>query len=148
MLSTTPHRHVSRLRSSKCVTLPNSRRAANTALLPRHSDFDQLFDFLLELLPDFFGEILLQAAALKQLPDEDHGFTDARTRVMPSSMRSKLETCSFRCAGPAAVMCKFGRGDWQRMCPTPPSPIPVSTCAGARDSESLLRSAPNHRKFA
>src|SRR5215831_20974502 len=62
-------------------------------LLPRHSAFDQLFDFLFEMGLNLLGDILLEATTLKQSRDEVHEFHRCETGMTLLGLRPKLATC-------------------------------------------------------
>ena len=88
-------RHTSRLRSLTCVMLPSSRRACHVASARRPAR-DELVDFLLEVLRDFFREIASADRGRSSRSIQLHLVTGASTSRMPSSMRSKCETSSSR----------------------------------------------------
>src|SRR5690242_6445064 len=69
----------------------------------RHAAFDQLIGLFFQMLADLFGKVFAETLSSTQLRDPVHDFTGARTRVIPSSMRSKLETSRSRCLLPLAV---------------------------------------------
>ena len=73
-------------------------------LLARQAASHELVDLLVEVLPDLVGEIALEPAAVEQSPQQVHGFTGARTRRMPSSIRSKFETSRSSRARPPGVI--------------------------------------------
>ena len=64
----------------------------------------ELLDLLVEMLPDLVGQIAFEPAAVDQPAQHVHGFTGARTSLMPSSMRSKFETSRSSRARPSGVI--------------------------------------------
>ena len=60
-------RQTERLSCSMRVRLPNARRAAVDGFFARHAGGDEFFDFFFEVLLDFGGEIVVEAAAREQL---------------------------------------------------------------------------------
>ena len=92
--------------------LPDQRHVAERPArggsrgLARQAGGHQLVDLFLEMQIYLIGHVAGHAAAGQQLPDPAqgvHGFTGASTSLMPSSIRSKLETSRSRCCLPARV---------------------------------------------
>jgi hypothetical protein len=69
----------------------------------RHPASHQLGDTLIQVCLDLFVEVVVQPAPREELAKRDHAPSSESTRVMPSSIRSKLETSRVRCLAPSFV---------------------------------------------
>ena len=76
-----------------------------SGILPGNPARHERIGLLVQVLSYLFGEILFEPTPLNEIPHPaDHGFTGDRTSLMPSSIRSKLDTSRWRCATPAGVI--------------------------------------------
>src|SRR5579863_4124592 len=78
--------------------IPELSPGRGHGLLARQARRHEFFCFLTEMLLDLLPEIAVNSAT-----EKGHGSPGERTRVMPSSMRSKLDISRSRCLAPAAV---------------------------------------------
>src|SRR5579862_2194482 len=68
-----------------------------------HPTRDQLVDLLGEMRLDLFRQFASEPASRQQLSKPIHASLGAKTRKMPSSMRSKVDISRCRCFAPAGV---------------------------------------------
>src|SRR5205814_9917367 len=72
-------------------------------VIARHSALDQSFNAFFQMHVDLLSEIPIELAARQELPEPVHDSPGASTRLMPWSIRSKLDTSCTRCFCPLAV---------------------------------------------
>ena len=73
------------------------------SVIARHPALDEFVDLFLQMLLNFVSEVLAELTPGKDLSDPVHGFTGARTSLIPSSIRSKLKTSRSKCLLPVGV---------------------------------------------
>jgi hypothetical protein len=83
--------------------VPELAASRRLGLFARHALPHQSFHLFFKVFPHLFGEIAVKATARNELPEPVHDSPRARTRVIPSSMRSNLDTSRSKCFAPAAV---------------------------------------------
>jgi hypothetical protein len=83
--------------------IPKLTVSSKFGIFPRHAAPHQCFHLFFQVLLNLFGEIAVKTMARNQLLEPVHDSPLASTRVIPSSMRSNLETSRSKCFAPADV---------------------------------------------
>src|SRR5215469_17160310 len=83
--------------------VPKLKASRKLGVFPRHAIPHQSCHLFFKVFPNLFGEIAVKATPRNQLLEPVHDAPLAKTRVIPSSMRSNLETSRSKCFAPAAV---------------------------------------------
>jgi len=72
--------------------------SSRCGFLPRHAARNQLLDLFLQVFPNLFREFAIELSPRDQLLRPVHDSPGPKTRVIPSSVRLKLDTSLSRCS--------------------------------------------------